>query len=207
MQAFIKLIFFFLFPVTITRVHSQKLLVQTVKGQIVDEISKSPIQGATVTLIGNASITAITDKDGFFSLLKVPVDRQSIVVSFVGYENQVINEILVTSGKEVIINASLTEKIAQLDEVVVKGSSKRLLNNEMVTVSGRSFNSDDARKYAGSLGDPSRMVAGFAGVSSSNDSRNDIIVRGNSPTGLLWQMEGIDIPNPNHYGSLYSTEI
>jgi hypothetical protein len=75
----------------------------------------------------------------------------------------------------------------------------------MVTVSGRSFNSDDARKYAGTFGDPSRMVAGFAGVSSSNDSRNDIVVRGNSPNGLLWQMEGIDIPNPNHYGSLSST--
>src|SRR6476661_7732891 len=49
------------------------------------------------------------------------------------------------------------------------------------------------------------MVAGFAGVSSSNDSRNDIIVRGNSPNGLLWQIEGIDIPNPNHYGALSST--
>lgn len=131
--------------------------------------------------------------------------RQSIVISFVGYEGQVINEILVTSGKEVIINISLTEKITQLNEVVVKGSSKRAVNNEMVVVSGRTFNADDARKYAGSLGDPSRMVGGFAGVSSSNDSRNDIIVRGNSPNGLLWQMEGIDIPNPNHYGSLSST--
>lgn len=205
MQPFTKLILLFLFTISITHANSQELLVQTVKGQIVDEISKSPIQGATVSLAGNSSITDITDKNGLFSLLKVPVGRQSIVISFVGYENQVINEILVTSGKEVIINASLTEKITQLNDVVVKGSSKRVVNNEMVTVSGRSFNSDDARKYAGSLGDPSRMVAGFAGVSSSNDSRNDIIVRGNSPTGLLWQMEGIDIPNPNHYGSLSST--
>lgn len=205
MQTFTRLTLFFLFTITITHVNSQKLLVQAVKGQIIDEISKAPIQGATVTLIGNSSIADITDENGFFLLLKAPVRRQSIVISFVGYENQVINEILVTSGKEVIINASLTEKITQLNEVVVKGTSKRAINNEMVTVSGRSFNADDARKFAGTLGDASRMVAGFAGVSSSNDSRNDIIVRGNSPNGLLWQMEGIDIPNPNHYGSLSST--
>ncbi len=205
MQPLIRITLLFLFAFTITNLNSQKIFVQTVKGQVVDEISKSPIQDATISLVGNPSITAITEKNGFFSLLKVPVGRQSIVISFVGYERQVINEILVTSGKEVIINASLTEKIAQLNEVVVKGNSKRVVNNEMVTVSGRSFNADDARKYAGALGDPSRMVAGFAGVSSSNDSRNDIVVRGNSPTGLLWQIEGIDIPNPNHYGSLNST--
>lgn len=204
MQTFIRLTLLFLLTITIKRVNSQKLLVQTVKGQIIEEISKAPIQGATVSLAGNSSITAITDRNGLFSLSKVPVGRQSIAISSIGYENQVINEILVTSGKEVIINASLTEKITQLNDVIVKGSSKRVVNNEMVTVSGRSFNADDARKYAGSLGDPSRMVAGFAGVASSNDSRNDIIVRGNSPTGLLWQMEGIDIPNPNHYGSLSS---
>ncbi|WP_018614761.1 TonB-dependent receptor [Segetibacter koreensis] len=205
MQTCIRFTLLFWLTITITLVNSQKLLEQTLKGQIVDEISKSPIQGATITLISNSSVTAISEKNGFFSLTKVPVGRQSIVISFVGYENQVINEILVTSGKEAIINASLTEKITKLKEVVVKGSSKRVVNNEMVTVSGRSFNSDDARKYAGALGDPSRMVAAFAGVSSSNDSRNDIIVRGNSPTGLLWQIEGIDIPNPNHYGSLSST--
>lgn len=183
---------------------AQKPLFQTIKGQVVDQISKSPIQGATITLDGNSSATAITKEDGSFSLLNVPVGRQNIIISCVGYEPQIINEILVTSGKEVIIHSSLTEKVTHLNEIIVKGKSNRRVKNEMVTVSGRSFNAEDTRKYAGSLGDPSRMVAGFAGVSSSNDSRNDIIVRGNSPTGLLWEMEGIDIPNPNHYGSLSS---
>jgi hypothetical protein len=200
-----KRCFIFLLIIAFKPIYAQKPLLQTIKGQIVDEISKSPIPGATVTLNGNSSITDLTNSDGFFSLLNVPVGHQSITISCVGYETQVINEILVTSGKEVIIHSSLTEKVTHLNEVVVKGTSKRRVKNEMVTVSGRSFNADDTRKYAGSLGDPSRMVAAFAGVSSSNDSRNDIIVRGNSPNGLLWQMEGIDIPNPNHYGSLSST--
>jgi len=188
-----------------TSAFAQKPFVQTIKGQVIDEVSKSPIERATVTLNGNSSISAITNHEGSFSLLNVPLGRQSITISFVGYEAQTIDEILVTSGKEVNINISLTEKITHLYEIVIKGNNKRSVKNEMVTVSGHAFNADDTRKYAGSLGDPSRMVAGFAGVSSSNDSRNDIIVRGNSPTGLLWQMEGIDIPNPNHYGSLSST--
>lgn len=204
MQLFIKIVLLFIFAISISHIHAQKLWLQSIKGKIIDDISKAPIEGATVSLVGDSVTTTSTDKNGLFSL-SAPVGRQSILISFIGYEVQVINEILVTSGKEVIINISLTEKIIQLNEVVVKGSNKRAVNSEMVVVSGRIFNADDARKYAGSLGDPSRMVAGFAGVSSSNDSRNDIIVRGNSPNGLLWQVEGIDIPNPNHYGSLSST--
>ncbi|MBL7997665.1 MAG: TonB-dependent receptor, partial [Candidatus Kapabacteria bacterium] len=77
--------------------------------------------------------------------------------------------------------------------------------NDLVTVSGRSFNTEDTKKYAGSLGDPSRMAQNFAGVSAANDSRNDIIVRGNSPNALLWQFEGLNIQNPNHFGALNST--
>jgi hypothetical protein len=49
------------------------------------------------------------------------------------------------------------------------------------------------------------MASNFAGVSGANDARNDIIIRGNSPSGLLWQLEGLNIPNPNHFGSLSST--
>ncbi|MEO7045912.1 MAG: carboxypeptidase-like regulatory domain-containing protein, partial [Ferruginibacter sp.] len=178
-----KSLFFFLLIMVVSSAYPQKPSVQIIKGQVVDDISKSPIPDAAVTLNGNSSITGVTNKDGFFTLLNVPVGRQTIIISSMGYETQVINEMLVTSGKEVIIHSFLIEKITHLNEIVVKAINKRLVKNAMVTVSGRAFNADDTRKYAGSLGDPSRMVTGFAGVSSSNDSRNDIIVRGNSPNG------------------------
>ena len=67
----------------------------------------------------------------------------------------------------------------------------------MISISGRSFNSDETNRYAGSRTDPSRMVANYAGVMNATDNRNDIIVRGNSPLGVLWRLEDIDIPNPN----------
>ncbi len=49
------------------------------------------------------------------------------------------------------------------------------------------------------------MAQNFAGVSGANDSRNDIIIRGNSPTGVLWRLEGVAIPNPNHFGAMGTT--
>lgn len=204
MHPFFKLALALVSSVAFAAATAQPLF-QSIRGQVSDDISKAPILGATVALVDDPARAVMTDSSGWFTLPKTPVGRQSILVSAVGYQSSVIQEILVTSGKEVVLDISLAGRIGQLDEVIVKGSSKRALNNEMVSVSGQSFRAEDASRYAGALGDPSRMVAGFAGVSSSNDSRNDIIVRGNSPYGLLWQIDGIDVPNPNHYGSLSST--
>ncbi len=75
----------------------------------------------------------------------------------------------------------------------------------MATVSARSFTVEEAMRYSGSLQDPSRMAQNFAGVSNASDDRNDIVIRGNSPTGVLWRMEGIDIPSPNHFSAFGTT--
>jgi hypothetical protein len=75
----------------------------------------------------------------------------------------------------------------------------------MASVSARMLSSEEANRYAGSWGDPARMAANFAGVMASEDSRNDIIIRGNSPMGLLWKLDGFDIPNPNHFGAMGGT--
>lgn len=200
-----RLLLFILNFLLINVVNAQDNELQTIKGQVLDDITRTPIVGATIHLIGINQIDQIsTDSQGFFALLKVPVGRQAIRISVMGYEEQTIQDILVTSGKQTVLTILLTEKLNLLDGVVIKSNRNRN-NNEMVAVSNRSFNPDDTRKFAGSLGDPSRMIANGAGVMSGNDSRNDIVVRGNSPSGVLWQMEGIDIPNPNHFGTLSST--
>ncbi|MFL5740191.1 MAG: TonB-dependent receptor [Flavisolibacter sp.] len=179
--------------------------IQIIKGQVLDDVSHSPLAGATIQLRNDSLITTMSDAQGRFTLTAVPVGRRTLIITYTGYQPQVLSEILVTSGAEVELNVALTEQVQRLQEVIVKGTSRRVLNNEMVAVSGRTFRAEETSRYAGALGDPSRMVAGFAGVSSANDSRNDIVVRGNSPSGVLWQLEGMDIPNPNHYGSLNST--
>ncbi|MEO8474514.1 MAG: TonB-dependent receptor [Chryseolinea sp.] len=183
---------------------------QTIRGRVIDAISNAPLPGANVVLLNSGSTFkgSISDAEGIFRVEGVLVGRHSIKVTFIGYEEQTIPNIVVTAGKEIVLSLSLTESISQLSEVTVTDDTradKTATNNDLAVVSARSFNVDDTKRYAGAIGDPSRMAANFAGVVGGNDSRNDIVVRGNSPTGMLWQLEGMNIPNPNHFGALVST--
>lgn len=182
---------------------------QTIRGRVLDQESKQPIIGASVALVNGSSTTGTTtDIEGYFKLEKVPLGRMAIKVTYLGYEPLNVPDIMVTAGKEVVLNLSMTEAVTQMKEATVSYNRKldrTVTNNEMATVSSRSFNPDDTKKYAGALGDPSRMAANFAGVTAGNDSRNDIVVRGNSPNAMLWQLEGVNIPNPNHFGSNFNT--
>lgn len=179
---------------------------QTVRGTIVDEQSGNVLSNVTVTIEGMPSIASITDSTGAFKLLRVPIGRQTIIVSNIGYEMAIIQHIEVTSSKEVVIEIKLKEKIKKLDEVIVNsGRPKNRALNDAALVSARQLSVDEAFRYSGTRNDPSRMAQNFAGVSGTNDARNDIIIRGNSPSGVLWRMDGIDIPNPNHYSTLGST--
>lgn len=186
---------------------------QTIRGTITDAVSNTAVVGAVVSLysesnqLGKPIKGGTTNSKGNFRLNNIAVGRYIIKVSSIAYEQATVDVVL-TAGKEAVLNIQLTEKYILQQAVEVSASrtdDQAITNSDLVSVSGRSFNVEDTKKYAGALGDPSRMAQNFAGVSAANDSRNDIIVRGNSPNGLLWQLEGINIPNPNHFGALNST--
>jgi len=177
-------------------------LTQKIRGQVTDAESKLPLADVTVYLVSNNQINTFTDSDGYYTLDSVPVGRQSVSFRFTGYELKTINEVLVSSGKELELNASLTESINTLKEVSVTGHRGTQAQNEFASLSSRSFSPDETRRYAASISDPARMVMNFAGVAGNGDLENDIVVRGNSPKGVLWRLEGIEIPNPNHFNFL-----
>lgn len=182
-------------------------LTQVVKGVIIDGQSENTVSNVSVTIEGsNPAIRTMTDTLGNFRLKNVPIGRQTIRASCMGYEEVMMRNIEVTSSKEVVIEIRIKEKVKKLDDVVIKaGKSKSRALNENALVSARQFSMDEAVRYAGTRNDPSRMAQNFAGVSGTNDARNDIVIRGNSPSGLLWRMDGIDIPNPNHFSTLGAT--
>lgn len=185
---------------------SNAQITQTIRGTVIDNHTKMPLPGATISLKDGEKIEGtITDANGIFKLENIKVGRQTITVSFVGYNPQTIENVVLNSGKELILNIELEEKVQELDAVVVKANKKHKAVNEMATLSARSFTVEETQKYAGTRNDPSRMVANYAGVMAAGDQRNDIIIRGNSPTGLLWKMNGVNIPNPNHFGGLGTT--
>lgn len=174
---------------------------QTIRGRVFDKESKTPLPGATIVLLNSDPLVgAVTDVDGNFRIQNVGVGRQGISISYVGYKPAVFDGLIVNAAKEIVIEAGLEEQVFQGAEVEIKGRSMREETiNRMAAVSARSFSVEETEKYAGSRGDVARMAMNFAGVSAANDQRNDIIIRGNSPGGLLWKLEDVEIPNPNHF--------
>lgn len=200
MKEYSVIILFFLFC-------SSYAQVGVVKGIVLDKQSENPLEGATIELL-DAEITmgVITDLDGRFILKNVPIGRQVLRISYIGYESTTIPNVDVTTGKDIFLNVTLLESFDQLDEVVLTSdTNKDRPLNKLATVSARQFGVEEVTRFSGGRSDVGRLAANFAGVSAPDDSRNDIVIRGNSPTGLLWRLEGVPIPSPNHYSTLGTT--
>jgi hypothetical protein len=180
---------------------------QTVKGTIKDNVAQYELIGATLKVAGtDPVIGSVTDINGRFVLENVPVGRQTLIVSYIGYKTQTIPNVLVTAGKETILNIQLEESVESLQEVVVTAESdKDIPINDLVKVSARTFSLEEVTRFSGGRNDVARLATSFAGVSAPNDARNDIVVRGNSPNGLLWRIEGIPVATTNHFATLGTT--
>lgn len=176
-------------------------LTQNIRGTIVDKESQSPLAGATVVLLSDTFkiVATAADANGQFRLEHVKVGRHKLKIGMIGYNEVILSNIIVNSGKETVLSLELEESVQSLDEVTITATKKGEVNNEMSSVSNKSFTIEETNRYAGSRSDPARMASNFAGVQGADDSRNDIVIRGNSPMGLLWRVEGVDIPNPNHF--------
>ncbi|MBL7942521.1 MAG: TonB-dependent receptor [Flavobacteriales bacterium] len=174
---------------------------QTVRGSVLDADTRGPLTGAAVMVYKDGVLLkgATTDEDGLFRLTEIPAGRFSLRVVLTGYSNYQIDGVELTSAKELIIEILLSPIVTDMDEVVVRSAREGEVRNEMSTISSREFSVEETDRYAGSRGDPARMASNFAGVQGADDSRNDIVIRGNSPQGVLWRMEGVDLPNPNHF--------
>lgn len=179
---------------------------QTIRGTVIDKQSQSTLPGVNVVILNtNPAVGTSTDMDGKFKLSGLEPGRYDLRIFSMGYQEVVIPNIMLTSGKEIVLEIGMEESINALKEAVVVGTKKNETNNELISVSGRSFSMEEVNRYAGGRSDPSRMAANFAGVSTPDDSRNDIVIRGNSPTGVLWRIEGLNVPNPNHFSTIGTT--
>ncbi len=197
-----------LFLMVLSRAGVSQQLTATIRGKITDNDTKQPLGGVNIFILNtNPPQGAVSNSDGSFILEKTTVGRISLRFSYVGYEEKIFSELLVTSGRETFLNIEMHETVSNMTEVVVTDQKdKSKANNDFAPVSARSFSAEEMTRYAGTQNDPARMAQSFAGVVTADDENNQIIVRGNSPRGLLWRLEGIEIPNPNHFaGSEGST--
>lgn len=175
---------------------------QTVRGKVQDKESGSPIEFAAIQLKNNNFQTsAISNEKGEFRFENVPVGRLVLRASCLGYRGIQLSNLELTTGKELIVTLEMSEEVVKLGEVSVKAyAGKEKTINHYAMVSGRTFSVEESHRYAGSDNDVSRMAMNFAGVSQLAETTNEIIIRGNSPVGVLFRLDGVDIPNPSHFG-------
>ena len=176
---------------------------QVIKGKIVDAVSQTPLPGASVVILeSNPKLGTITDSEGNFRLWNIKSGRYNILVSFIGYENFLFREVLVGTGREVVLNAGLKELSEEIDEVKVTArTSKEQAGNPMATISARQLSVEESSRYAGGYDDPARLAGSFAGVASEMGN-NGIVIRGNSSRYMLWKLEGVEISNPTHFADV-----
>jgi hypothetical protein len=180
---------------------------QTVRGKIFDSETQYPLVGAKVQVFTADSAKlyrALTNISGEFSIVNVPVGKHNLKASYLTYDTKEVT-IEVNSGKETIVQVPMMESFIEQEAIVVSGRKKGAVINELALISAQQFSVSETDRYAGSRSDPARMASNFAGVGGADDSRNDIVIRGNSPLGVVWRVEGIDIPNPSHFSIAGST--
>lgn len=181
---------------------------QTVRGIVTDKTSEKPLPGVTVVVTGtNPLMGTTTDADGRYVLPAVPLGRHQLSYGSAGYHDVSIPEVLITAGKEVILDVALEQRLVTLNTFTITAVApkKGAATNEFSAGSSRSFDPEDVTRYAGGRNDPSKLVSNYAGVAANSDARNDIVVRGNSPAGVLWRIEGSPSPSPNHFATLGTT--
>lgn len=171
-------------------IFGQKTLTQTVRGTVIDTDNNQPLNGVKVMITENLSTK--TDTNGVFRFSEVPIGRYVIQTCQMGYETLIIPEVLVEASKEKVLTLALKESLQQLKETVVRYTRPPALGSvQTLTI-------EQTLRFAATFFDPARLATSFPGVVAANDQANGLVIRGNSPTGTQWRLEGVEIVNPNH---------
>lgn len=176
-------------------------LFQNIRGQVYDLDSQQPLVGVEI-IIHNSDplIGTTTDIDGNFALQNIPIGRVDLVVSYLGYQTQKLDNIVLNSAKETILQVEMEESLVQLEEIIISSEQNKDVLDQMSLLGNRAISPEETNRYAGGFNDPSRLAANFAGVANTADGGNDLIIKGNSPKYVQWRLEGMEITNPNHFG-------
>ncbi|MEM8890645.1 MAG: TonB-dependent receptor [Bacteroidota bacterium] len=170
---------------------------QQVRGKVFDELTKRSLDGAEVILFQQENkFTSQTDETGKFKFDQVPIGRYMLKVSLEGYADYQIPDILIGAGKEVNLEIPMSFVSYNSDEVEIAQYNSRKYN--FSGVSTRIFTVEESQRFAATYYDPARLAANYPGIAVTSDESNNLVIRGNSPNGVLWRLEGVDIVNPNH---------
>ncbi|HMS63729.1 MAG TPA: TonB-dependent receptor [Ignavibacteria bacterium] len=169
-----------------------------IKGKVIDAETQSPVENAEIDIV-NSELKTKTDKNGEFFFDDLKYDSYQIKISAVGYEPVIKSDLMLYASKPLELNIKLNPKGIRTDLIDVEANYFHTSSD--VNISSINLDYEEIRRAPGATEDISRMLQTAPGVAIGNDQRNDIIVRGGSPAENLILIDGIEIPNINHFGS------
>lgn len=175
-----------------------------ITGTVVDQATRHPLADAQVTVVGTTR-AARSDSVGRFVVTQLPPGTYTLRVVRLGYRATALPELLVAPGRTTQALVELPPAAAALGAVTVEGGTTALTPPRQVPNSRVALSYEEIRRSPGAVGDVSRLVQALPGVVSGNDSRNDIIARGGSTIENLTLLDGIEVPNINHFADQGST--
>ncbi|MBN1638165.1 MAG: TonB-dependent receptor [Ignavibacteriales bacterium] len=173
-----------------------------ITGKVVDRVSKEPLIGVNVIVIGT-DFGAATDIQGYFEIRNIPIGTYQVRASFIGYEPGIRTDVVVNSAMSAMIDFDLLQSAVELDYVVVEADYFDINTTEVISVT--SFGYEEIRRSPGGFEDVIRALSILPGISQVSAGRNDLIVRGGAPSENLFIVDGFVVPNINHFGTQGAT--
>ena len=190
-----KFTFILLFTLSASLAAGQKGIIE---GRVYNAKNNSPVEFASIAIFGT-SIGSISDLDGNFLFTGLEPGFVELRVSSIGFENYVSEAIQVTNAGRVYIEIPLEEANYEIDEIVVRASPFRRDKDSPVSL--QRINIEEIEKSPGGNRDISKVIQSYPGVASTPAQRNDVIVRGGGPSENSFYLDGIEIPNINHFAT------
>ena len=191
-----KYLFYFLL-VFHTSLYCQNI--GSLTGTVIDSESGLPLEGATVT-VDKSNFFAVTDQNGFFEIVDLPTTTYNITARFIGFKIQTKFNIIVKSAGNRSLDFILSPMPDTLDEVILNESPFK--TSIETPLSTQTFSAVEIETYPGGNNDITRVIQSLPGISPSvGGFRNDIIIRGGGPNETVYYIDGIEIPNINHFST------
>ncbi len=169
-----------------------------VRGHVLNAANNEAIAFVKISILDQQK-GAISLEDGSYEIRGIAPGIYSFKASCPGFKDQIINEILVTNARSIELDFNLDFIVKDQKEVVINGN--RFLRNVESPVSLKTLNSTEIERLPGANRDVSRVIAALPGVASRATFRNDIIIRGGSPGENKFYLDGIEVPNINHFAT------
>lgn len=176
--------------------YSQQQTTGTIDGVVFDAATRTPLIGVNV-IVMNTALGGTADPDGNYVINNVPVGNYTLQFRMIGYSTITKTDVIIRPQRSTTVNAELSERSLESDQVVV--TAGYFQQNDVQSIHSVGFSREEIRRAPGSGGDVSRIIMSLPSLAKVNDQSNSLIVRGGSPLENAFYIDGIEIPNINHF--------